>query len=136
VPRRRDPLAKAVELASDGDFRLRRAAYWRWQREFLRDGAYIDPDSIRASVEEMQDLVADEHRALRKQEHSVDRSLCYVCGQRQYRSRRRPLAPAALAAAFLSVGQFVAGEGFEAAKKTDPTPAALLIAGRKELGWA
>ena len=60
-----DLLRAALDI-EDEDVRRRRAAYWRWQREFLQDGMFVDQDSIAAAVEEMQDLVADERRVVRR----------------------------------------------------------------------
>lgn len=61
----RELLRAALDIEDD-DVRRRRAAYWRWQREFLRDGMFVDQDSIADAAEEMQDLIADEQRAVRR----------------------------------------------------------------------
>jgi len=55
-------LADAVEVAHRADYRARRAALWRWQQRFVR-GDQTDARSVRAAVQEMQQLVADLRRA-------------------------------------------------------------------------
>jgi hypothetical protein len=49
----RDLLRAALDIEDD-DVRRRRAAYWRWQREFLRDGMFVDQDSIQDAVDRRQ----------------------------------------------------------------------------------
>lgn len=84
----------------------------------------------------MQDLIADEQRVLRNRKIRFVTLFALCVASAGLGLVSGPFAPTTLATAFLSVGQFVAGEAFDAAKKTDPSPAGLLIAGRKELGWA
>ena len=130
-----DLLRAAVELSSDGDYRRRRVAYWRWQREFLNDGMFIDAESIEAAVAEMQDLIADEHRSIRRRQIRLVTMFAMCVAAAGATVLAGPLAPVTLAAAFLSVGQFVAGEALAPPATVSPSPAGLLITGRKDLGW-
>lgn len=133
-PDDRDLLRAALDIEDD-DVRRRRAAYWRWQREFLRDGMFVDQDSISAAVEEMEDLIADEQRAVRRSHVRLITLFALVTATATATLFAGPLAPVALTAAFLSVGQFAASEAFGAMEPRQPSPAGLLITARKELGW-
>jgi hypothetical protein len=128
-------LLKAALDIEDDDVRRRRAAYWRWQREFLRDGMFVDQDSIAAAAEEMQDLVADEQRAVRRSRTRLVTLFALTTATAAAALLSGPLIPLTLTAAFLSVGQFVASEAFDAREPSQPSPAGLLITARKELGW-
>ncbi|MGH3671848.1 MAG: hypothetical protein ACRDSH_14635 [Pseudonocardiaceae bacterium] len=130
-----DLLRAAVELSSDEDYRRRRAGYWRWQREFLNDGMFIDAESIEAAVAEMQDLIADEHRSVRRRQIRLVTMFAMCVATAGATVLAGPLAPATLAAAFLSVGQFVAGEALAPPAAANSSPTGLLITGRKGLGW-
>jgi hypothetical protein len=46
-----------------------------------------------------------------------------------------PLSPLTLTAVFLSVGQFVTSEAFDATEPSQPPTAGLQIIARQELGW-
>lgn len=59
-------LKEAVALSSDNTYRKKRANYWRWQREFLNYEVFADEGALKAAVEEMQDLIAEQNRAIRK----------------------------------------------------------------------
>jgi hypothetical protein len=128
-------LLRAALAIEDDDVRRRRTAYWRWQREFLRDGMFVDQDSVAAAVEEMQDLIADEQRAVRRSRVRLVTLFALMAATAGVGMLAGPLAPAALAGAFLSIGQFVASEAFNAMEPRQPSPAGLLITARKELGW-
>lgn len=128
-----DLLRAAVELSSDEDFRRRRTAYWRWQREFLRDGMFIDAESIDDALTEMQDLIADEQRALRRRRLRLISTFAMCVAAAGAAVLAGPLAPATLASAFLSVGQFVVGEAMN--PPAAPGPTGLVISSRKGLGW-
>jgi hypothetical protein len=129
-----DLLRAALDI-EDEDVRRRRVAYWRWQREFLRDGMFVDQDSIAAAVEEMQDLVADEQRVVRRSHTRLVTLFALATVTAAVTLVSGPLSPEALAAAFLSVGQFGVSEAFAAHATTQPSSAGLLITARKELGW-
>jgi hypothetical protein len=130
----RDLLRAALDIEDD-DVRRRRAAYWRWQREFLRDGMFVDQDSIADAAEEMQDLIADEQRAVRRSRTRLVTLFALTTATAAITLLSGPLSPLTLTAAFLSVGQFVASEAFDAREPSQPSPAGLLITARKELGW-
>jgi hypothetical protein len=130
----RDLLRAALDIEDD-DVRRRRAAYWRWQREFLRDGMFVDQDSIADALEEMQDLVADEQRAVRRSRIRLVTLFALATATAAAALLAGPLSPVALTAAFLSVGQFGVSEAFAAKEPHEPSSAGLLITARKELGW-
>ena len=130
----RDLLKAALDLEDD-DVRRRRAAYWRWQREFMRDGMFVTQDSIADAAEEMQDLIADEQRAVRQSRKRLVTLFAITTATAAATLLSAPLNPVTLAAAFLSVGGFAASEAFDAMDPGQPSPAGLLITARKELGW-
>jgi hypothetical protein len=130
----RDLLRAALDIEDD-DVRRRRAAYWRWQREFLRDGMFVDQDSIADAVVEMQDLIADEQRAVRRSRIRLVVLFALATVTAAATLLSGPLRPVELAAAFLSVGQFGLSEAFAAQGPNEPSSAGLLITARKELGW-
>jgi hypothetical protein len=130
----RDLLKAALDIEDD-DVRRRRAAYWRWQREFLRDGIFVTQDSIADAAEEMQDLIADEQRAVRQSRKRLVTLFAITTATAAATLLAAPLTPVALAAAFLSVGGFAVSEAFDAMDPGQPSPAGLLITARKELGW-
>jgi hypothetical protein len=103
-----DLLKKAVEVSSDSDFGRKRAAYWRWQREFFRDGVIVDKETVERAVEEMRELIEEEKAILRKNRCKFALGFCFT------------LAPAALTffsgdpniaigvgSAFLGLGAFL-----------------------------
>ena len=98
----------------DDDVRRRHAAYWRWYREFLRDGMFVDQDSISDAVEEMQDLIADVQRAVRRSRIRLVTLFALATATAAAALVAGPLSPIALTAAFLSVGQFGVSEAFTA----------------------
>lgn len=128
-----DLLRAAVELSGDTDVGRRRQAYWRWQREFLGDGLFTAATDVQAAVEEMADLIADEQRALRRSKLRLVTLFALTAATAGAGLLAGPLAPAAVAGAFLSVGQFVAGEAFQQPRV--PGPGSLLLSARRELGW-
>jgi ABC-type enterobactin transport system permease subunit len=96
---------------------------------------FVDQDSIADAVEEMQDLVADEQRAVRRSRTRLVTLFALATVTAAVTLVSGPLSPEALAAAFLSVGQFGVSEAFAAHEPTQPSSAGLLITARKELGW-
>ena len=131
----RELLRAALDIEDDDVRRRRRAAYWRWQREFLRDGMFVDQDSIADAAEEMQDLIADEQRAVRRSRTRLVTLFALTTATAAVALLSGPLSPLTLTAACLSVGQFAASEAFDAGEPSQPSPAGLLITARKELGW-
>ena len=45
-----DLLRAAVEWSGDKRFVRKRAAYWRWQDEFLRTGVILDQNALEEAV--------------------------------------------------------------------------------------
>ena len=129
-----DQLRAAVEIAADSDVRRRRIAFWRWQREFLRDGN-VTADAIADAVSEMADLIADEQRAIRRCRFRLATMFAFCVATAATGLLAGPLAPATIGGAFLSIGQFAASEAFTAAAPNQPPPSALLYDTRRQLGW-
>jgi hypothetical protein len=129
-------LRAAIEISADDEVRKRRAAYWRWQREFLRDSEWYSDATIGDAVEEMADLIADEQRAIRRSRLRLVTLFGFCVATAATGLLTGPLAPATLGGAFLSIGQFVASEALFTAKASDePSPAALFYDTRRQLGW-
>jgi hypothetical protein len=61
-----DLLKEALEVSGDTQFVRKRAAYWRWQREFLEGCVVLDQETIDAAAEEMRDLIDEESGAARR----------------------------------------------------------------------
>lgn len=120
-----------MALSADREFQRKRNAFYRWQREFLEECARLNTvwgpsdreQVIAKAVEEMQDLIADEERALRQQQIQlkvlfalkVARSGLTLAG-----SGGGPIT-LALAGAFVTVGSFVA-EKLLPPGRTSPCP--------------
>jgi hypothetical protein len=127
-------LRKTVEVAADDDFQNRHAAYWKWQRDYLNDALYADPESIQESLSEMSEIEEELGAVNKRRARFVMMfALCVVSVGVSLLAA--PLGPPAFAGAFLSVGQFPAGEVFARQERSEPTAACLLIAGRRSLGW-
>jgi hypothetical protein len=87
----------------------------------------------------MQDLIADEQRTVRRGRHRLIAmfATCVTAAGATVLAAPEVLATPlelTMAAAFLSVGQFVAGEAL-APGPDRSSPAGLLINARKGLGW-
>jgi hypothetical protein len=52
-------------LSGDKRFRRKRAAYWRWQDEFLRNSVILDQNALEEAAEEMRDLIEEEKKQKR-----------------------------------------------------------------------
>ena len=96
---------------------------------------FVDQDSIADAAEEMQDLIADEQRAVWRPRTRLVALFALTTATAAVALLSGPLSPLTLTAAFLSVGQFAASEAFDAREPSQPSPAGLLITARKELGW-
>jgi hypothetical protein len=136
-------LRRAVALSDDGDFRRKRKAYYRWQREFLEDCARLDTiwdnldrqQVIAKAFEEMQDLVADEERALRL--HKIKLSALFaltVAGTGLTLAGGGPVTSVGLAGAFVSVGSFLVDK-LLAPEPDKPAPAAFVTSARRHFDW-
>ena len=127
-------LRMAVELASDSTYVRKRASYYRWQREFLASPC-IDADALRAAGDEMEDLLADLRRAATHERVKVGTQFAFVASTVAVGLAAGPLAPLALAGAFLSLGQFVADRWLSRKDAQTPSPMAAIYDAQKHFGW-
>jgi len=136
-------LRSALALSADRDFQLRRKAYYRWQREFLEECARLGTvwDSgdreliIAKATEEMQDLIADEERALRRQKIKLGALFAFtVAGSGLTLAGGGPVTPVGLTGAFVSVGAFLADK-LLASTPDKPAPAAFVTSARRHFDW-
>ena len=74
-----DLLQAAVDLSGDNRFKRKRAAYWRWQREFLQESMVLDQSAIDDAVDEMRGLVEDEESRGKKSQDQIG-SVLRFCG--------------------------------------------------------
>jgi hypothetical protein len=129
-----DLLKKAVAISSDSDFQRKRAAYWRWQREFFRDGVIKNQETVELAVEEMRQLVEDERKVVIKNRCKFALGFCFT------------LAPAALTflssdpnvaigvgSAFLGLGAFLSDKIGN--RPAQPGPAAMCYTVQRDFGW-
>jgi hypothetical protein len=134
-PRRSDLdlLREAVDLAGDEDFRRKRASFWRWQREFLRD-TVTDLESITAAVQDMKDLLADEQARIRRRR--ITTTVCYAFTLAAIGASMMvagPLGPVVLGSAGLSVGAFVTQELRARTEQDAPPPVRMFYDARRDL---
>ncbi|MGB8837404.1 MAG: hypothetical protein WCC67_11705, partial [Candidatus Acidiferrales bacterium] len=131
-------LAEAVRLSGDSRFRRKRAAYWRWQEEFLHEAIILDDKAVSEAVEEMNDLIEDEKAEVRRSRIKLGVSFVFAVGAATTGMLTGPLAPVALAGAFLSVGGWVIDHGSEAfgLGGAKDSPAGLCLSARREFGWS
>jgi hypothetical protein len=99
-----DLLRAAVDIASAGNFQRKRAAYWRWQREFLNECTVLDRNALDEAVEEMRELIEEEKAEVRKPKVKLGLSFAFATGAAAIGLFRPPLAPLAVAGGFLSIG--------------------------------
>jgi hypothetical protein len=91
-----DLLRQALDLSGDAKFRRKRAAYWRWQQEFLRDATILDQKAIEEAVEEMNDLVHEENAAITWSRIKLGISFAFAVGAAALGMFTGPLAPIAV----------------------------------------
>ncbi|MEM9472432.1 MAG: hypothetical protein AAGA00_10750 [Pseudomonadota bacterium] len=137
-------LRSALALSADGDFKKKRKAYYRWQREFLEDCGRLDTvwdahdrDQIIAkAVEEMQDLIADEEQALRRQKVKLGALFALtVTGSTLTLAGGGPITPVGLTGAFVSVGAFLVDKMLES-EPDKPAPAAFFTSAHRHFNWS
>jgi len=128
-------LRQAVELSAERSAARKRAKFWRWQREFFSDKGITDQSAIREAVEELQDMIAEEKANTRRKGIRVGTQFAFLAGSVTLGLLSAPLAAAAVGAAFISVGQFVADRLLEGKPQTTDSPVALLWDARKHFGW-
>lgn len=136
-------LHSALALSADNEFKKKRRAYFRWQREFLEECSQFDrvweqgdrEQIVAKAIEEMQDLIADEERALRIQRIKLGTLFTFtVTGSSLALIGSGPINPIGLAGAFVSVGAFVVDQLLEPAP-ANPPPAAFFTSVNQHFGW-
>lgn len=138
-PRKTDDelLKEAVDISSGTRFRRKRAAYWRWQREFLSRCTILNQRALDMAVEEMAELIEDEKAEVRKSNVKLGASFSFAAGAAAIGMFTPPVAPLAIAAGFLSIGGWAIDHIPEL---LDPAsaltrPAAMCVSAQKEFGW-
>jgi hypothetical protein len=130
-----DLLKEAVELSSETASRRKRAAFWRWQREFLDDKGIADQTAISDAVEEMHDLLEEEKALVRRKNIRTGTQFAFLVGSVTLGLVGGPLTAVAIGGAFVSVGQFVADKLMEGGGPNVDKPVSLFRDIRKQFGW-
>ena len=132
-----DLLRAALDISSDTTFKRKRAAYWRWQREFLSEVTVLDQSALDAAVGEMGALIDEEKAEARKTKVRLGISFAFAAGAAAIGIFTPPLAPIAFAGGFLSMGGWAIDHVPEHLdrQKTDSKPAAMCISAQREFGW-
>jgi hypothetical protein len=126
-----------LSLSADAKFRRKRAAYWRWQQEFLRDATVLDQKAIDEAVEEMNELIHDENAAITRSRIKLGVSFAFAVGAAAVGMFAGPLAPIAVASAFLSIGGWTIDHGSEflSGGEVTASPGAMCLSARRAFGW-
>ena len=130
-----DLLKQAVDLSSERSSMRKRAAFWRWQREFFDDKGITDQTAINEAVEEMHDLLEDHKREISRKGIRTKTQFAFLAGSVALGMLGGPLTAVGIGGAFVSVGQFVADKLLE--ERADPAgkPVSLVHDIRKHFGW-
>ena len=128
-------LKEAVALSSERASRRKRAAFWRWQREFFDDKGITDQSAIQDAIEEMQDLLEDEKELARKQWKRTGTQFAFLVGSISLGMLGGPLTAVGVGGAFVSVGQFVADKLLDEPSDVTDKPVSLLRDMRRHFGW-
>src|SRR5258708_31833080 len=75
-----DLLREAADVARDMEFRKKRAAYNKWLQKFLDAEGLTDPASVKAAVEQMNDLLAEERGLVQKKSISQEAQVAFILG--------------------------------------------------------
>jgi hypothetical protein len=145
-PRRTEEevLREAVNLSSDREIRRKRTNLWRWQFDFVNPRTSLtDPAAVHAALEEMRDLVAEEHAAIRRAQILTASRYAFLVGTvtvGMFTGGMLPVTLTAMSAfaaeSFLSVGQFVAERLLEQQEEQDPRrPGAMLADIQRHFRW-
>ena len=132
-----DLLRAALEISSDTRFKQKRAAYWRWQREFLSEVTVLDQSALDAAAEEMSTLIDEEKTEARKTKVRMGLSFAFAAGAAAIGIFTPPLAPIAFAGGFLSIGGWAIDHVPEYldGQRRDPRPSAMCVSAQREFGW-
>jgi hypothetical protein len=128
-----DLLREAIELSADGDFRSKRAAYWRWQNEFLARVSALDQSALDEAIKEMMDLVEGQKRSVSRRRIQLGVSFAFAVGAATTSVISGPVGPWLVASAFLSVGVWVSDHAFGLPQ--EPGPAAMCYSAERAFGW-
>lgn len=135
-------LKEAVALSSDNTYRQKRANYWRWQREFLNYETFTDEGALKVAVEEMQDLIVEQNRAIKKGKIRTVARYAFLVGSVTlglFTGSMIPIAISPLALtldkAFLSIGQFVTERTLEVKEGGEREATALFSDFQRHFGW-
>lgn len=128
-------LKDAVELSSEKASSRKRAAFWRWQREFMDEQGITDQSAIRDAVEEMRDLLEEEKAIIRRRWMHTGTQFAFVLGTVALGMVAEPIRQFAIGGAFLSIGQFVTDKIFEVQTPEADKPVSLLRDIQKHFGW-
>jgi hypothetical protein len=124
-----DLLREAIELSADGDFRSKRAAYWRWQNEFLARVSALDQSALDEAIKEMMDLVEGQKRSVSRRRIQLGVSFAFAVGAATTSVISGPVGPWLVASAFLSVSDHAFG------LPQEPGPAAMCYSAERAFGW-
>jgi hypothetical protein len=124
-----------VELSSEPSSRRKRAAFWRWQREFLDDKGITDVSAILDAVEEMHELLEEEKTLSMKRWARTGTQFAFLVGSVTLGLLGGPLTAVGVGGAFVSVGQFVTDKLLEQPGASPDKPVSLLRDIRKHFGW-
>jgi hypothetical protein len=126
-------LIAAVRIASMASYQRRRAAFWRWLREYFDDKNMCQPAAIKDAVEEMEALLEEQREIVRKQGiKTIAKYAFAIAGTAASFAAAGPGA-LAFAGSFASFGGFLADRLRTDADK--PRTVALLHDVRKHFGW-
>ena len=128
-----DALRAAVDIASDRSYRRKRAAFWRWLREFYDDQNMCHPAAIQDALEEMEDLLEEQRAIVRKSRVKTYSKYAFVIGGTAAAAVAAGPAALALTGVFASFGGFLSD-------RLVPTPdqpreVALLHDIQRHFGW-
>lgn len=130
-----DLLREAVEISSETASVRKRAAFWRWQREFFADKGITDQAAIEDAVAEMNDLLQQQKKAIQRKRVKTAVQFTFMAGSIALGLLGGPITPFAVGGAFASIGQFAAERLPSGATEDEPPPLSLVHDARKHFGW-
>ena len=139
-----DLLRAALDFSSERQFRLQRGNLWRWQWDYVDDELVVtDRVAIERALEEMQELVAEERRAVEKSKLHLASKYAFLIGSLTVAAMTIAAAPVALpaiaiagAGVFISVGQFSADRLLAPKPADEGRKAAAFLADiQRHFGW-
>ncbi len=125
-----DLLRAALDIASEKRFQRKRAAYWRWQREFMGECTVLDRNALDQAIEE---LIEEENAEARRSKVRLGVSFAFAAGAAAIGMFTPPLAPLALTGGFLSIGGWVLDHLPDQNQQLKPS--AMCVSAQHEFGW-